>query len=151
MSTFRDISERKQAEERQHILQQVSNLVVSSLDQQITLTEVARLLVPSLADYCRIAILDEQHHIQEIAVNHADPDKVTLVQALYDQYKDEAEPSYGVQKLLRTGKPELISNVSQDVLAHIQVHPDMLEILRELALKSYMGVPLIAHGRIIGA
>ncbi|TMC16214.1 MAG: PAS domain S-box protein [Chloroflexi bacterium] len=151
VANFRDISERKQAEERQHILDQVSNLVVSSLDQQITLTEIAQLLVPSLADYCRIAILDEQHEIQEIAVNHTDPDKVALVQALYDQYKDQAEPVYGVQKLLRTGQPELISNVSQDVLAHIQVHPDMLDILRELALKSYMGVPLIAHGRIIGA
>ena len=151
VANFRDISERKQAEERQHILDQVSNLVVSSLDQQITLTEIAQLLVPSLADYCRIAILDEQHQIQEIAVNHTDPDKVALVQALYDQYKDQAEPVYGVQKLLRTGKPDLISNVSQDVLAHIQVHPDMLDILRELALKSYMGVPLIAHGRIIGA
>ena len=151
VANFRDISERKQAEERQHILDQVSNLVVSSLDQQITLTEIAQLLVPSLADYCRIAILDEQHQIQEIAVNHTDPEKVALVQALYDQYKDQAEPVYGVQKLLRTGQPELISNVSQDVLAHIQVHPDMLDILRELALKSYMGVPLIAHGRIIGA
>ena len=151
VANFRDINERKQAEERQHILDQVSNLVVSSLDQQITLTEIAQLLVPSLADYCRIAILDEQHEIQEIAVNHTDPDKVALVQALYDQYKDQAEPVYGVQKLLRTGKPELISNVSQDVLAHIQVHPDMLEILRELALKSYMGVPLIARDRIIGA
>jgi len=151
VANFRDISERKEAEERQHILDQVSNLVVSSLDQQITLTEIAQLLVPSLADYCRIAILDEQHEIQEIAVNHTDPDKVALVQALYDQYKDQAEPVYGVQKLLRTGKPELISNVSQDVLAHIQVHPDMLDILRELALKSYMGVPLIARDRIIGA
>ena len=151
VANFRDISERKQAEERQHILDQVSNLVVSSLDQQITLTEIAQLLVPSLADYCRIAILDEQHEIQEIAVNHTDPDKVALVQALYDQYKDQAEPVYGVQKLLRTGKPDLISNVSQDVLAHLQVHPDLLDILRELALKSYMGVPLIARDRIIGA
>ena len=151
VANFRDISERKRAEERQHILHQVSNLVVSSIDQQITLTEIAQLLVPSLADYCRIAILDEQQQIQEIAVNHADPDKVALVQALYDQYKDRAEPVYGVQKLLRSGKPEVISNVAQDVLAHVQVHPDLLDILKELALKSYMGVPLIAHGRIIGA
>src|SRR5947209_3838572 len=162
VANFRDITERKklqddmwkseqQLQERQHILDQVSNLVVSSLDQQITLTEIAQLLVPSLADYCRIVVLAEQHRIQELAVNHADPAKVALVQALYDQYKDRAEPIYGVQKLLLTGKPELISNVSQDVLAHIRVHPDMLNILGELALKSYMGVPLIARDRIIGA
>ncbi|MFL5656195.1 MAG: PAS domain S-box protein, partial [Ktedonobacteraceae bacterium] len=162
VANFRDITERKklqddmwkseqQLQERQHILDQVSNLVVSSLDQQITLTEIAQLIVPSLADYCRIAVLDEQHQIQEIAVNHTDPAKVALVQALYDQYKDRAEPIYGIQKLLRTGKPELISNLSQDVLAYVQVHPDMLNILGELALKSYMGVPLIARDRIIGA
>src|SRR6266853_6023422 len=42
VANFRDISERKEAEERQHILDQVSNLVVSSLDQQITLTEIAQ-------------------------------------------------------------------------------------------------------------
>src|SRR5205085_1049784 len=93
-STFaRDITERKQAEERQHLLNEASNVLVSSLDHQITLHDVAQLIVPAFADYCRIALVDEQQQIKEITVNHIDPEKITLVRELYEQYKDKVNIS----------------------------------------------------------
>jgi PAS domain S-box-containing protein len=151
VSNFRDITERRQAEERQRFLNETSNILVSSLDQQITLKEIAALIVPSLADYCRIALIDEQQQIQEISVNHIDPKKISLVRALFDQYKDLSNSTHGLQKLLEAGKPELISNISDSVLATVQDNPQLLRIVQALDLHSYMGVPLIARDRIIGA
>ena len=151
ISNFRDITERKQAEEKQRVLNEASNILVSSLDHLITLKEVAQLIVPSLADYCRIALLDEQQQIKEITVNHIDPAKLELVRELYNLYKNQASSTYGLQRLLDSGKPELISHVSGDVLESVQDNPQLLAMVNILALKSYMGVPLIARHRIIGA
>ncbi len=151
LANFRNVTERKQAEERQHLLDKASSALVSSLDHQITLQEIAQLIVPSFADYCRIALLDEQQQIQDITVNHIDPEKIALVRSLYERYKDRTSTTHGLQKLLETGKPELISNVSQQWLATVQDDPEMLAILNALELKSYMGTPLHARDRIIGA
>ena len=151
VGNFRDITARKLAEERLQLLNDVSTLLVSSLDHQITLQEIARLLVPAQADYCRIALLDDQGQIKEINVNHVDPEKNKLVQALYEQYKDRSRSTHGLQKILATGQPELISHVSQDVLETTRDNPQLFNLVLELSLRSYMGVPLIARGKTIGA
>src|SRR5579863_6204385 len=151
VANFRDITGRKHAEEKQYVLNEASNLLVSSLDHQITLKEIVELIVPTLADYCRIAILDDDQKIKEISVNHIDPEKIALVRALYEQYKDRESTTHGLQKILETGSPELISTVSGSVLATVQDNPELLSIVNALALKSYMGVPLIARDKTIGA
>lgn len=153
VGNFRNITERKQAEERQRLLNAASEKLASSLDHQITLQEIAQLIVPALADYCRIATLDEQQQIKDIAVNHIDPGQVALVRELYRQYKDSASSAYGLQKLLETGRPELISHVPDSALLYRagQENPELLAIVNALALKSYMGTPLIARGKVIGA
>lgn len=147
----RNITERKQVEERQQLLNEASRKLVTSLNHQITLQEIAQMIVPSLADYCRIAILDGKQQIKEIAVNHIHPEQLALVQSLYEQYKDRANTTHGLQKLLETGKPELISNVSENVLQTVQDNPELLTIIQALDLKSYMGTPLIARDKVIGA
>jgi PAS domain S-box-containing protein len=142
----------KQAEARQRLLNEASEKLASSLNHQITLQEIAQLIVPALADYCRIAVLDEQQQIKEIAVNHIDHDQLTLVRALYEQYKDHASRAYGLPKLLESGQPELISNVPQYVFNPAgQEDSELLTIIRTLGLKSYMGTPLIARDKVIGA
>src|SRR5205085_137664 len=151
VGNYRDITKRKHAEKRQHLLNEASNALVSSLDHQLTLPEVAQLIVPTLADYCRIALVDEQQQIKEITVNHIDPEKIALVRELYESYKDRAYITYGVQRILQTGKPELLSTISGDVLESVQQSPEVLQIIRALGLESYMGVPLLARGKTIGA
>jgi hypothetical protein len=131
--------------------QKISDLLSSSLDQQITLQEIAALLVPSVADYCRIVLVDEQQQITDIAINHVEPQRLPLVQALYEQYKDRANSLYGVRSLLETGKSDLISTVSGPFLERLQDNPELLRIIQALGLQSYMGVPLIARNKIIGA
>ena len=151
VANYHEISERKQAEERQRLLNEASNMLASSLNQQITLKEIAQIIVPTLADYCRIAVLDDNQQIKEISVNHIDPEKITLVRALYEQYKDRTDMTHGLQRLLESGKAELISNVSGSILAPVQDNPELLTIVNTLGLQSYMGVPLIARGKTIGA
>lgn len=151
VGNYRDITARKQAEERQRLLNEASELFISSLDHQLSLRDLAHLMVPTLADYCRIALVDEQQQIQEIMVNHIDPEKNALVEALYEQYKDQANPRYGLHTLLQTGQPKLISRVSESVGESFQDCSHLTGVLKALGLQSYMGVPLLAGGKTIGA
>ena len=151
VGNYRDITERKQAEERQRLLNEASAVLVSSLDQQITLHEVAQLIVPAFADYCRIALVDEQHQIKDIAGHHIDPEKIALVRELYEHYKDRASITHGVPRLLESSTPELISTISESVLETVRDDPELLNLIKVLGLKSYMGVPLLARGKTIGA
>lgn len=147
-----DITESKQIEEHQHVLNVVSERLVTSPDHDVTLQEIAELLVPSLADYCRIAILDDQRQVKAITANHIYPAKIALVRELYEQYKDRISPIYGLQRILKSGKAELISAITPELLAPgTQENSAVPSIVQALGLQSYMGVPLIAHGRIIGA
>jgi len=151
VANFRDISTRRQASEHEHLLNAASDVLVSSLDHQFSLQEIAQLIVPALADYCRIAILDETYHIKDIAAHHIDPAKIALVGALYEQYKDRESTTHGLQRLLETGVPELIPTVSERVLDSVRDNPELIAITRSLGLTSYMGIPLIARNKIIGA
>ena len=152
VGNFRNITQRKRVEERQRLLNEASEKLVTSLDHQITLQEIAQLLVPSMADYCRIALLDNQGQIKDIAVNHIEPEKIALVRELYEQYKDRISSTYGLNSLLEKGQPELISVVTPEIVApSAQENPAMPPIIEALGLTSYMGTPLIARERVIGA
>ena len=140
-----------QAEKRLQLLNDVSTLLISSPDHQINLQEVAQMLVPTQADYCRIALLDEHQQIKDIAVKHSDPTKNSLVEALYQQYKDRANSTHGLQKLIETGRPELLSFVEEPLKASSRDNPQLSTIVHELELKSYMGVPLTVRDKTIGA
>lgn len=116
----RDIQERKQALERQRCLNEASAVLLSSLDHQITLAEIARLIVPTFADYCRIALIDEQQQIQELMTHHTDPVSLDQLQALCEGYKDHASSTAGLPTLLRKGEPELISHVAESLEGFFQ-------------------------------
>jgi PAS domain S-box-containing protein len=159
VAIIEDITMRKQAEqliqrqqERQQILDRASEKLIASLNYQVTLPEIVQMIVPALADYCRIALLDEEQQIKDIVAHHIDPQKIALVQELYEQYKDRTGSTYGIQRLLETGRPELISHVTDEVIRPIaQENPEVPAIIHALGLQSYMGTPLVARGRIIGA
>lgn len=151
VSNFRDIGTRKKAEEKQQFLNEVSNLLTKPFDQEMTLSDIARLIITYLADYCRVAIVDTHGNVKEIEVNHTDPQKVVLANALYFEYKDKPNVTHGLQKILQTGKPEIIRKIDETVLKPVAHNKKLVSIVKKIGLKSYMGVPLIARNKVIGA
>ena len=71
---------------------------------------------------------------------------------LYEQYKDRVSSSYGLQTLLETGRPELITDATPEAVAPLlKENQTIIPIINALGLTSYMGMPLIARDKIIGA
>ena len=151
IAVIEDITERKRAQDAQRFLAEAGATLSSSLDYRATLAGVARLSVPQLADWCTVDILEEEGSLERLAVAHQDPEKVALARRLQDRCPPDPDASHGVGRALRTGRPELISEISGSLLAEAIHDAEHREIVRNLGLKSYIIVPLVARGRTLGA
>jgi signal transduction histidine kinase/PAS domain-containing protein len=146
-----DITERKRAEERDQCLSRASEVLGSSLDYETTLDQLAHVVVPSIADWCAVHVVDESGVAQQLSIAHVDPEKVTWARELERRYPPRDDAPTGVPNVLRTGRPELHSEISDEMLAAGAIDDEHLRITRELGLESAMVVPLLSGTRVIGA
>jgi PAS domain S-box-containing protein len=151
VSIFRDIEDRKRAEEAQRFLDEATTIMAASLDYDETLAEVARLAVPRIADWVSVDLL-EDGSFRRVAVAHTGPARLGLVTGGRRRESPSPDDPYGIGAVVRTGKSELVEVVSDDALAaSLARSPDLLALCRELGIFSAMRVPLSVHGRVIGA
>lgn len=122
----------------------------SSLDYMVTLEKIAELAVPAVADGCAVDLV-ERHGITRVAVTHSDPAQVALAHELAHRYPPDMNATRGTVKVIRTGEPELIPEVTEEMLAHVARDPDHLALMLRLGVRSLVIVPLVARDRILGA
>ena len=132
-------------------LSRASTILSSSLDYRETLTSVARLAVPRLADWCVVDVVEEDGSLKQLAAEHEDPEKVALARRLQERYPPDPDAPYGAHHVVRTGEPELIPEIPESSLDDAARDEAHRALLRELGLRSYMIVPLVARGRMLGA
>src|SRR5438094_877880 len=120
-----------------------------ALDYRTTLAALAKMAVPRIADWARVDIVEEGR-LRTLAVEHVDQRKVELALELSRRYPEDPEAAQGPPLVLRTGKSELISEISEERLSELAVDDLHLGLVRELGFQSYMGVPLMARGRTLG-
>jgi two-component system CheB/CheR fusion protein len=147
----RDITDQVRAEEAVRFLAEASTIVNASLDYETTLGNLARQSVPHISDWCSVHLLEEDGSVRRIALAHADPSKVKMVQEVVERYPADAAFAHGHPKVLRTGSSELIPEVTDSFLVQSAHAPEVLALCRSLGLKSFMCVPLVARGRTLGA
>jgi PAS domain S-box-containing protein len=148
---FRDVTEQRRAEEAQRFLARASAVLSSSLDYHGTLASVARLAVPTLADWCAVDILEEDGHPRRLAVEHPDPEKVRLAYELERRYPPDPDAPRGLYQVLRSGESEMMAEIPEELVEQAARDEQHRELLRKLDLRSYMVVPLVTRGRTLGA
>ena len=136
---------RRQAEEAQQrvaFLAEASARLAGSLDVEATLRTVAELAVPALADWCFVEVLGDDGVVRPMAVLHQDPAKVALVQEGIRRYPIDLEAPFGTGHVLRTARPELAPEITDEILVSIAQDADHLALLREIGFRSSLSVPL---------
>ncbi len=145
----RDISDRKRAEESQQFLSESGRVLVAALEYEATLRSLARLVVPRLADYCVVCML-EDGEVQRLAIAHRDPAQEPLLLVL-GRMRSRPHTLVGMQSVLLTGEPELVPAVTDAWLRASAEDEEHFTTHRALAPRSLMIVPLVARGRTLGA
>jgi PAS domain S-box-containing protein len=148
--TSTDIHEQKRAEESSRFLAQASAELAGVVDYESTLQKVANLAVPYFADWSAVDLAGEEGTLRRLAVAHEDPKKVALVQELMRDYPPDPQSPVGAYAVLRTGRPELVGEISDEMLVRGAKDERHLRLIRSLRLKSYICVPLVVSGNTLG-
>lgn len=146
----RDVTERKRRDQDHQFLAAASASLASLVDYESTLQRVARLAVPSFADWCTVDIVESTVSLRRVATAHADASKVRLADELYRKMPPDPNAKSGMWEIARSGKTELVSEVTAEMIESAIEESDILKSVRELGLKSYVGVPLTVGGKVLG-
>lgn len=150
VNIFQDVTDLKRQEQDQRLLAEASELISSSLDYATTLRSVARMIVPHLADWCSVHIIREDETVEQLAVGHADPDKVALARELNEKYPPNPQSPSGIYQVVRSGKPVMFPEVPENLIEEVAQDGEHYRILRELGLNSAVMLPLVARDQILG-
>lgn len=147
--------EAETARQRLTFLAETRNLLATSLEYEVTLQSVAQMVVPRMADWCTVHILDKQGWPQQVALAHVDPAKIEWARELQREmeqaYPYDPDAPMGLPNVLRTGKSELYADIPDELLMAVARDETELRIVREIGYSSVMVVPLVARGRVLGA
>ena len=154
----RDISERvrsQAAAERNRkqlaFLARLSATFATSLEPKQVLRMVATQSVPFFADWCAVDLQQSTGHLERVMVTHVDPGKAELAKVVRDRFR-EAQATVSPETVIRTGRPAVVLSVTDAILVELaRGDPERLRLIRSLGMTSYVCLPLIVHGRTIGA
>jgi PAS domain S-box-containing protein len=140
----------KELAKSQTFLAEAGQILSSSLDSKTILSNVTKIVVPTMADWCSVHLVEPDGTLVQLAVAHADPEKVKWAEELNRKYPTRMNPESGASKVVRTGQSQLVMNISDSMLQRVAVDPEHLQILRNLGLSSYIIVPLRTRERVFG-
>jgi PAS domain S-box-containing protein len=150
---LRDITAYRHSQTLLHatFLAKASAALASSLDYEATLQQVASLAIPALGDWCTVYMLADDQQVRRVAVAYTDGEKAELAQALRRYPPSPVSDRSSVAQVMRTGQPILTPVIPETYVGAIAQDAEHLEIMRRLAFRSSMTVPLQARGDILGA
>ena len=150
VNLIEDLTETKRAELAQRLLAEAARRGTEPGDVATMLQAVAEAAVPGFADWAGVDLLEEGR-VRTVAVAHLDPKKVRLGWRLRTEWPVELDAPGGIAEVIRTGRPQLVEAISDELLEQSAQNEEHLDVLRAIGLKSTMIVPLVAGTEVLGA
>jgi PAS domain S-box-containing protein len=132
-------------------LAEAGQVLSSSLEAATILTKLTKLLVPEIADWCSVHLVNSDGGTEELAVWHSDPTKLQLVENLRKKYAPDPKRKDGPSQVIQSGESLMIPEVTEEILLAQARNEEHAEMLRSLGIFSYVCVPLKARGQAFGA
>ncbi|WP_371483505.1 SpoIIE family protein phosphatase [Kitasatospora sp. NBC_00315] len=169
-SSIIDVTERFQAEaraaraqERLAMIAEATARIGTTLDLQRTAEELVEAVVPRFADFATVDLLepvlrgeepvhlaaDSAVRLKAVAVGEAyESGMVQTADTVGETSAYDAERPY--TQCLRSARPLLRSHVTEEILASLVSSPDRVAPGMAAGVHSYLMVPLLARGMVIG-
>jgi serine phosphatase RsbU (regulator of sigma subunit)/PAS domain-containing protein len=151
---FLEVTQRRRVQEqaersaqRLALLAQVSAGLAGTLDVQVATARLPRLVVPALADFCILTVVDRDGRARDVGSWHADPKGRQVLQRYAEERLEAMPVNSPVVRALQTGQATTFAG--SDVLDLLPPGParDMLAVL---APETEVALPLRARGRTLG-
>lgn len=129
-----------------------SSTALSTLEGFETgIQKVARLTVPFFADQCTVFMVRDDGQIQRVASAQINPEKEELLDEALELYPVDWKSHTSIARVLTSGKAELISEVTDELIQSSAQDDRHAELIRQLNPQSHICVPLQIRDRTYGA
>src|SRR5919199_6641670 len=135
---------------RLQLLAEASHRLASSLDYPTTLRDIANLVVPRLADWCLVDVVQHDGAGQEVVLVHTDPLKEARARELVRRLALLPQPLFRALQVVHEQHSVLYPELPEPTALVVRADPELEALLKEVGLTSYLRVPLQARGRSIG-
>jgi len=149
--SYQDITEKKIQEDKLRFLVNAFKILSGTLDFNVLLNEIAKLMVPTLADWSAIDIVSSDGSPKRVAVVHQNPKMIALVKEVDKHFPPDPNAPTGLYHVIKTGQPDFIPEITEEMIAQGVTDEAALRLLRKLNLVSVITVPIAARGKILGA
>jgi signal transduction histidine kinase/ActR/RegA family two-component response regulator len=140
----------RRAERMQRLLAEATGALAASLDYEATLARVARLAVPTLADWC-IVYMARADGVGRLTAAHADPAGQALLDRLGGERPDSRRPPDPVAGVIATGQSILLPEIEPAQVERHARDAEHLDVMSALDPQSAMVVPLVGREATLGA
>jgi PAS domain S-box-containing protein len=155
--------EAETARRRLAVIADATTRIGTTLDLERTAGELADVAVPELADAAAVDLLEA---VVQGRRHTLGPDEPAVIRALAVRWVDSADvlpaadppgrvtryaPDRLITECVRTGLPVMVPRAKDEDLARIARSPEAAELLARVGVHSYLAVPLIARGEVLGA
>jgi signal transduction histidine kinase len=144
------VHEEHLARQRRGAVNNALSVLGSSLDYEWTLAAVTRLLVPVLADYCSVDLVDSGGTLRRVSVTHTDPVKEAVLREMWTRYPYQPGDG-GAPHVVETGEMTFAPDLDPVLVAQYARTPEQREMLEQLSPRSFLCLPMIARGVTFGA
>ncbi|MCA1665216.1 MAG: response regulator, partial [Myxococcales bacterium] len=146
INILHDITERRRAEQRMHILSEASAALTASLDYDETVERVVRLMVPALGDWCVLHVIEDDQ--VRWSASHRD---AALDEKLRTMAKDPVPLSRRLvlPEPLFSGRSARVGYGDADLSSRLS-NPESVAFVRALGTRSAICAPLVIRGVILG-
>jgi PAS domain S-box-containing protein len=155
--------EAEAARRRLAVVADASARIGTTLELDRTAHELAGVAVPELADVAAVDLLEAVVKGRRSNLSPAEPAAIRALAVQADDAPDALRaadppgqvaryaPHRLVTECVRTGNPVMVPRVREEDLPRIARSPEAAELLRRAGVHSYLAVPLIARGEVLGA
>jgi PAS domain S-box-containing protein len=133
-----------------NMVARASELLATAPDPEERLAQVVALAVPDLADVGTVDLLMPDGSLRAGAADAAQPGIAQAVLTARRTWPVDPESDHPVAVAARTGRPQLVRDMTPEHLERISLAPGHLEHMRRLQYTSGIAVPLLARGRTLG-
>jgi GAF domain-containing protein len=116
-----------------------------------TLERLASMVTPALADLCFIDLAEPGGRVRREVARHADASLQALTDVLRVRYSPGDRGRYPGVEAIRTGRAVWAGHLTDEDLRTISRDEEHFRLVKTLGFTSYLAVPLIVRGEVLGA
>jgi serine phosphatase RsbU (regulator of sigma subunit) len=132
------------------LLGDINLAMTSTLDTDEAVQRFADLVVPLLADWCVVTVLDENGNRRDVGRAHRDPALVEAINRYADTRVVSNSSTAPVPRMMRDHQPVIVDDLTPEIVEAMVSDPESRRALVPLRPAAVAAFPLVARGEMFG-